>query len=46
LTGAGMGKFFPRGDGDGSLSPDEEFPVDILSCAGSGVGVLGTAGET
>jgi hypothetical protein len=29
LTGAGTGKFYPRGDGDGRLIPDGEFPVAI-----------------
>lgn len=29
LTGTGTGKNFPRGDGDGKLIPDGEFPVDI-----------------
>ena len=31
LAFTGMGKFLPHGDGDGKLSPDGEFPVDILS---------------
>jgi hypothetical protein len=31
LTGAGTGKFYPRGDGDGRLIPDGEFPVAIPS---------------
>ncbi|CAD6229713.1 unnamed protein product [Miscanthus lutarioriparius] len=30
FTGMGMGKILPRGDGDGKLSHDREFPVDIL----------------
>ena len=31
FMGMGMGKFLPHGDRDGKLSPDGEFPVDILS---------------
>jgi len=29
FTGMGTGKFLSRGDRDGKLSPDGEFPVDI-----------------
>jgi len=31
FTGTGTGKILPRGDGDGGISPDGEFPVAILS---------------
>jgi hypothetical protein len=30
LTGTGMGKIYPRGDGDGKSFPDREFPVAIF----------------
>jgi hypothetical protein len=33
LAGAGAGKFFPRGDGDGKPFPDGEFPVAIPNCS-------------
>jgi len=29
FMGMGTRKILPRGDGDGKLSPDGEFPVDI-----------------
>ena len=31
FTGTGTGKILLRGDGDGGLLPDGEFPVAILS---------------
>ena len=31
FAGTGMGKIPPRGDGDGGLFPDGEFPVAIFS---------------
>jgi len=31
FAGTGMGKIPPRGDGDGGLFPDGEFPVAILT---------------
>ena len=30
FTGTGRGEICPRGDGDGAVTPDGEFPVDIL----------------
>jgi len=31
FTGTGTGEILPRGDGDGGISPDGEFPVAILT---------------
>ena len=41
FTGIGMGKFLSHGDGDGKLSPDGEFPVDILNLYGCSHKLLG-----
>ena len=34
FTGTGTGKILPRGDGDGKMKPDGEFPIDILMLTG------------
>jgi hypothetical protein len=31
LTGTGMGKILPRGDGDGEVFPNGKFSVDVLN---------------
>ncbi|CAN6330138.1 unnamed protein product [Urochloa humidicola] len=54
FAGMGMGNFYPRGDGDGGVTPDGEFPVaiprrdahpvvgDDVSMAGGGRKVAGS----
>jgi hypothetical protein len=34
FAGTGIGKICPRGDGDGGLFPDGEFPVAIFTVGG------------
>jgi hypothetical protein len=45
FTGAGTGKFLIRGDRDGGLKPDEEFPVAILSGVTAHVSELAVGGN-